>query len=54
MSASISRLETRRLLLRPLALEDAEQIQRIFPHWDVVRYLADRVPWPYPDDGALR
>jgi [ribosomal protein S5]-alanine N-acetyltransferase len=53
MSASISRLETRRLLLRPLALEDAEQIQRIFPHWDVVRYLADRVPWPYPDDGAL-
>jgi len=50
---SISPLETRRLILQPLALEDAEQIQLIFPHWEVVRYLADSVPWPYPDDGAL-
>ena len=45
-------LETRRLLLRPLGLEDAEQIQAIFPHWEVVRLLAARVPWPYPPDGA--
>ncbi len=45
-------LETLRLLLRPLKLEDAEQIQAIFPHWDVVRLLAGRVPWPYPPDGA--
>jgi [ribosomal protein S5]-alanine N-acetyltransferase len=46
-------LETPRLLLRPLQLEDADAIQRIFPHWEVVRYLADKVPWPYPSDGAL-
>ncbi|HEY7290841.1 MAG TPA: GNAT family N-acetyltransferase [Vicinamibacterales bacterium] len=46
-------LETRRLLLRPLAIEDAPQIQEQFPHWDVVRYLAKVVPWPYPADGAL-
>ena len=49
----ISGLETRRLLLRPARLEDAEQVQRIFPRWEVVRYLANRVPWPYPADGAL-
>jgi [ribosomal protein S5]-alanine N-acetyltransferase len=45
-------LETRRLLLRPLELADAEQTQIIFPHWEIVRYLADSVPWPYPVDGA--
>lgn len=45
-------LETRRLWLRPLELADAEQTQKIFPEWDVVRYLAARVPWPYPPDGA--
>jgi [ribosomal protein S5]-alanine N-acetyltransferase len=47
-------LETSRLVLRPLRLEDAEQTQRLFPHWEIVRYLAKGVPWPYPDDGALR
>jgi ribosomal-protein-alanine N-acetyltransferase len=46
-------LETQRLLLRPIQLEDADSIQLIFPHWEVVRYLADKVPWPYPSDGAL-
>jgi ribosomal-protein-alanine N-acetyltransferase len=46
-------LETRRLLLRPAELADAEQTQILFPHWDIVRYLADVVPWPYPSDGAL-
>jgi ribosomal-protein-alanine N-acetyltransferase len=47
-------LETRRLLLRPLELADAEQTQTLFPHWDIVRHLADVVPWPYPADGAYR
>jgi ribosomal-protein-alanine N-acetyltransferase len=45
-------LETARLLLRPLELADAEQTQRLFPHWEIVRYLANVVPWPYPADGA--
>jgi RimJ/RimL family protein N-acetyltransferase len=49
----ISQLETRRLILRPLALDDAEHMQRIFPRWEIVRYLAARVPWPYPPDGSL-
>ena len=45
-------LETPRLFLRPLAPADAEQLQTIFPQWDIVRYLANKVPWPYPADGA--
>ncbi|MDZ3826717.1 GNAT family N-acetyltransferase [Pseudomonas monsensis] len=46
-------LYTERLILRPLQLEDAEAVQRQFPHWEVVRYLNVAVPWPYPEDGAL-
>jgi [ribosomal protein S5]-alanine N-acetyltransferase len=46
-------LETPRLLLRPLELADAAQIQLVFPQWEIVRHLAARVPWPYPPDGAL-
>ena len=49
----ISEGMTERLLLRPLELADATQIQRLFPHWQIVRYLLNRVPWPYPPDGAL-
>jgi ribosomal-protein-alanine N-acetyltransferase len=46
-------LETDRLLLRPLTLDDAPQTQRLFPHWEIVRFLNASVPWPYPADGAL-
>jgi len=45
--------KTERLTLRPLEMADAEQIQELFPHWEIVRYLLNRVPWPYPADGAL-
>jgi [ribosomal protein S5]-alanine N-acetyltransferase len=46
-------LETPRLRLRPLELADADQAQVLFPQWEVVRYLANRVPWPFPPDGAF-
>jgi len=46
-------LETAQLLLRPLELADAAQIQQIFPQWEVVRYLTNTIPWPYPPDGAF-
>jgi RimJ/RimL family protein N-acetyltransferase len=46
-------LETPRLFLLPLTLDDAAATQRLFPEWQIVRYLATSVPWPYPDDGAL-
>jgi RimJ/RimL family protein N-acetyltransferase len=45
-------LETVRLVLRPFEIGDAEQTQRIFPDWEVVRFLNNRVPWPFPADGA--
>lgn len=50
---SLPTLTTRRLILRPLELADAPAIQALFPQWEIVRYLASRVPWPYPEDGAL-
>ena len=46
-------LETARLLLKPVELADAEQVQRLFAQWEIVRYLNAVVPWPYPADGAL-
>ncbi|MFP3407376.1 MAG: GNAT family N-acetyltransferase [Pseudomonas capeferrum] len=50
---SLPILETPRLILTPLQLGDVDAIQQLFPHWDIVRYLDSRVPWPYPEDGAL-
>ena len=47
-------LETSRLLLKPLELADVEQAQTLFPHWEVVRLLADPVPWPFPPDAVRR
>ena len=44
--------ETHRLILRPVTLADASRIQELFPQWEIVRYLKDRVPWPYPANGA--
>ncbi|GAA0510440.1 MULTISPECIES: GNAT family N-acetyltransferase [Pigmentiphaga] len=49
----IPALSTPRLLLPPLTLADAPAIQHAFARREIVRFLADRVPWPYPEDGAL-
>jgi RimJ/RimL family protein N-acetyltransferase len=46
-------LETARLVLKPLTLEDADRIQELFPQWEIVRYMSNVIPWPYPPDGAL-
>jgi len=53
MAANVPTLETRRLLLRPIALADAPQAQALFPRWEIVQYMNAIVPWPYPPDGAL-
>lgn len=45
-------LETERLILRPLILEDAPIIQKYFNNWNIIKNLNDKVPWPYPDNGA--
>lgn len=53
MSAAIPPLTTPRLILRPLDLTDVDAVQALFPRWEIVRFLATHVPWPYPADGAL-
>lgn len=45
-------LETERLILRPMRLEDAPAVQRWFPDWELVKHLHAGIPWPYPPDGA--
>jgi ribosomal-protein-alanine N-acetyltransferase len=46
--------QTERLLLRPPGPSDIPRIQELFPHWEVVRFLSNHIPWPYPQDGAER
>ena len=45
-------LETERLIIRPLCLEDAPAIQRGFADWEVIKHLHSGIPWPFPEDGA--
>jgi [ribosomal protein S5]-alanine N-acetyltransferase len=46
-------LETERLILRPMTLEDAPAVQKYFGNWNVIKYLNTVVPWPYPKHGAM-
>ncbi|MEE4481949.1 GNAT family N-acetyltransferase [Serratia ficaria] len=50
---TVPMLTTPRLVLRPLTIDDAGDIQRLFPHWEIVRHMTRRIPWPYPKEGAL-
>jgi len=54
MTVPIPILETPRLRLRPLRVEDAPRIQELFPHPEIVEFMAAAIPWPYPEDGAVR
>ncbi len=45
-------LESERLILRPIRMDDAPALQRRFPKWEIVRLMNHRIPWPYPPDGA--
>jgi ribosomal-protein-alanine N-acetyltransferase len=51
--SAIPTITTSRLVLRPLELADADAVQAIFPQWEIVRFLNEKIPWPYPPDGAL-
>jgi hypothetical protein len=42
----IPSLETERMWAQPVQLEDAEQVQKIFLHWEIVKHLGAVVPWP--------
>ncbi len=45
-------LQTNRLTLRPLSIEDAPAVQKYFDDWNIIQYICN-APWPYPTDGAL-
>jgi [ribosomal protein S5]-alanine N-acetyltransferase len=45
-------LTTARLQLRGVTMADAPAIQKNFDDYEIIRYLAAIVPWPYPADGA--
>jgi [ribosomal protein S5]-alanine N-acetyltransferase len=44
-------LETARLILRPLSLQDISAIYTLYADWDVAQYLS-RTPYPYTFDDA--
>jgi [ribosomal protein S5]-alanine N-acetyltransferase len=45
-------LETPRLILRPLELADATEVQPLFVQWEIVKLLNVRVPWPFPAERS--
>ncbi|MEE2835133.1 MAG: GNAT family N-acetyltransferase [Myxococcota bacterium] len=45
-------LETARLLLVPISLDDAAGYAEHFVDYEVIRYLSADVPWPYPPGGV--
>jgi ribosomal-protein-alanine N-acetyltransferase len=46
-------ITTSRLILFPLEIADAEAIQQLFPKWEILQFMTNQIPWPYPADGAL-
>jgi len=50
---SVKTLKTKRLILRPPVIQDAASIQKYVNDWEVVKYLSNQIPWPYPENGAV-
>jgi [ribosomal protein S5]-alanine N-acetyltransferase len=48
----LPRLETERLVVRPMTLDDAPRLQALINHPDVARYTSS-IPWPYPEGAAI-
>lgn len=48
----IPTFHTERLILKAPNLNDAENYQKYFSDYEVVRNLSDLIPWPYPENGA--
>lgn len=45
-------LETERLVLYPLAAEDAPELQKHIAYWDILKFFS-RLPWPFGDKEAM-
>ena len=49
----IEPLETARLILKPSAISDAPRTQELFDNFNLLKYMAAAIPWPYPETGAV-
>jgi len=49
---TIPKYETKRLILKAVTLSDATSYTKHFVDYEVIRYLANTVPWPYPKNGV--
>lgn len=43
---------TDRLILKPVSILDYQSYQKYFANYNIIGHLSNRVPWPYPDNGA--
>lgn len=48
----IPTLNTERLVLKGVTMEDVPSYSEYFVDYDVIRYLSAEVPWPYPENGV--
>lgn len=46
-------IQTTRLLLSGIRIEDAVAYQKNFVDYEVIRHLSSLVPWPYPENGVV-
>jgi ribosomal-protein-alanine N-acetyltransferase len=47
-------LETERLTLKAIIIDDALTMQKLFGTWSIIKNFAVVVPWPYPENGSAR
>lgn len=45
-------IKNQHLILRPLNPVDLISYQKNFNDYDIIRYLASFIPWPYPENGV--
>lgn len=50
--ATVPNLETERLVLTGLTLDDVPAYQQYFIDYEVIRHLSSLIPWPYPANGV--
>lgn len=48
----IPQFETERLILKGVTMQDSPAYLKHFVDYEVIRFLSDIVPWPYPEDGV--
>ena len=53
LASKLPEFKTERLLLREIQVSDYKSYQKKFSDYEIIRYLSNIVPWPYPDNGAL-